>query len=54
MIARVAVFAPVPRTFDYRVPPALTTGLTVGARVWAPFGGRALEIGKRRVGKECW
>ncbi|MDB4970062.1 MAG: primosomal protein [Myxococcales bacterium] len=41
MIARVAVFAPVDRTFDYRVPAALT--VVVGARVWAPFGGRALE-----------
>ncbi len=41
MIARVAVFAPVERAFDYRVPAALTVG--VGARVWAPFGGRTLE-----------
>jgi primosomal protein N' (replication factor Y) len=43
LIARVAVFAPVPRPFDYRVPAALAASLTVGARVWAPFGGRALE-----------
>jgi primosomal protein N' (replication factor Y) len=42
LIARVAVFAPVPKPFDYRVPAALQP-LTVGARVWAPFGGRALE-----------
>ena len=42
VIARVAVFAPIERAFDYRVPPArLTVG--VGARVWAPFGGRTLE-----------
>ena len=41
MIARVAVFAPLERTFDYRVPAALT--VVVGARVWAPFGGRTLE-----------
>ncbi|HEY2744482.1 MAG TPA: primosomal protein N' [Polyangia bacterium] len=41
MIARVAVFAPVERAFDYRVPAALAVG--VGARVWAPFGGRTLE-----------
>ena len=31
MIARVAVFAPVERTFDYRVPPSLSVG--PGARV---------------------
>src|SRR5439155_22646227 len=50
LIARVAVFAPVERTFDYRVPPALaavgamaTAMVTVGTRVWVPFGGRALE-----------
>ena len=41
MIARVAVFAPVERAFDYRVPAALTSAS--GARVWAPFGGRTLE-----------
>src|SRR3954466_15760373 len=45
MIARVAVFAPVERAFDYRVPPRLVVGAkgTVGTRVWAPFGGRTLE-----------
>jgi primosomal protein N' (replication factor Y) len=42
-IARVAVFAPVARAFDYRVPPSLSGAAQVGARVWAPFGGRALE-----------
>jgi primosomal protein N' (replication factor Y) len=41
MIARVAVFAPIERAFDYRVPAAWT--VAVGARVWAPFGGRQLE-----------
>lgn len=41
MIARVAVFAPVERAFDYRVPAGAT--VAVGARVWAPFGGRTLE-----------
>ena len=41
MIARVAVFAPVERMFDYRVPASLA--VTPGARVWAPFGGRTLE-----------
>ncbi|HEX9100548.1 MAG TPA: hypothetical protein VF997_00015, partial [Polyangia bacterium] len=41
MIARVAVFAPVERAFDYRVPARASVG--VGARVWAPFGGRTLE-----------
>src|SRR5512143_1226361 len=41
MIARVAVFAPVERAFDYRVPARAT--VAVGARVWAPFGGRTLE-----------
>src|SRR5437899_1977100 len=41
MIARVAVFAPIERAFDYRVPASLS--VAVGARVWAPFGGRQLE-----------
>jgi primosomal protein N' (replication factor Y) (superfamily II helicase) len=41
VIARVAVFAPVERAFDYRVPASLE--VAVGARVWAPFGGRTLE-----------
>jgi primosomal protein N' (replication factor Y) len=29
--------------FDYAVPPELRAQLGVGTRVWAPFGGRALE-----------
>jgi primosomal protein N' (replication factor Y) (superfamily II helicase) len=41
VIARVAVFAPVERVFDYRVPASLA--VAPGARVWAPFGGRTLE-----------
>ncbi len=43
MSARVAVFAPVPRAFDYRVPSSLAAAARPGARVWAPFGGRQLE-----------
>ncbi|MGZ3443471.1 MAG: primosomal protein N' family DNA-binding protein, partial [Polyangia bacterium] len=36
-----AVFAPIERAFDYRVPASWM--VAVGARVWAPFGGRQLE-----------
>ncbi len=40
MIARVAVFVPVDKAFDYEVRSAR---VLVGARVWVPYGGRAVE-----------
>ncbi len=45
MNVRVAVFAPLTRTFDYRVPPELarTGELALGSRVWVPLGGRSVE-----------
>ena len=41
MIARVAVFLPVERAFDYAVPPPLS--VQPGARVWVPYGARSVE-----------
>jgi primosomal protein N' (replication factor Y) len=39
--ARVAVFLPVPKLFDYAVPSGMTA--EVGARVWVPWGSRSVE-----------
>jgi primosomal protein N' (replication factor Y) len=41
---RVAVFAPLRETFDYRIPPAFTGAVPAGTRVRVPFGS------SRRVG----
>ncbi len=41
MIARVAVFLPVDKAFDYSVPDGME--LDVGARVWTPWGRRSIE-----------
>jgi len=43
MIARVATEVSVGRLFDYRVPDALASRLSVGQRVRVPFGGRTLS-----------
>jgi primosomal protein N' (replication factor Y) len=41
VIARVAVFLPVPKAFDYSVPAEMS--VAVGSRVWTPWGRRSVE-----------
>src|SRR5689334_21904771 len=43
VVARVAVFLPVEKPYDYAVPPALAGALQVGTRVWVPWGSRSVE-----------
>src|SRR5262245_63416352 len=42
-VARVAVFLPVDKPFDYIVPEPLKEHTRVGTRVWAPWGSRSIE-----------